>query len=367
MNWRRSLLKATDHLTGGVAVAVLARFLGPGLRRDPLHPSRFLVVRPGGIGDAILLIPALRGLKSRYPSAAVHVLAERRNADVFRWIPNIVSAVYCYDRPSEMIRVLRTVYDAAVDTEQWYRLSAVVTRLIRAGVRVGFSTNSRARLFHLPVAYDPGRYEIENFLALLSALSGDLQPFEPEMPFLEFPGTPVRSTSTMVMAPGASYPEKQWGAEKFRGVVQGVLRRGRKVILVGGPGDTAQAAEIACGLSVDNRTGRTTIRGMAEIIAGAGILVSGDSVALQMAAALGTPSIGIFGPTPPVQWAPRGIPHRTLYHPPPCSPCSRFGHIPPCPYHVECLANVTAEEVLGQIDDILADRSTGGTNALEKG
>jgi ADP-heptose:LPS heptosyltransferase len=309
------------------------------------------------MGDAVLLIPMLRALKARFPSATIHVLAERRNAEIFGWVPDLVSTIFCYDRGRGLLRVSGQRYDIVIDTEQWYRLSAVIARLIRAERRAGFSTNERGNLFNISVPYDQNRYEAENFLAIVEALTGKPVAFDPDKPFLTIPAGNSDASGIILIAPGASYREKQWGLEKFRQLAKGLADRGHAVGLIGGPTDVGQAASIAEALPLQNFVGRTTLRETAGLIASAGLVIGGDSVALHLAAALGTPSIALFGPTPPKQWAPRGKLHRTLYHPPACSPCSRFGHIPPCPYNVECLKRITVEEVQGAVQEIMTSDS----------
>ncbi|HTN44252.1 MAG TPA: glycosyltransferase family 9 protein [Nitrospiria bacterium] len=350
---QREILLPLDRLFGRALVRLL------GLRPRPSPPSpvpelrRFLILRPGGMGDAILLIPLLRALKERFPAATIEILAERRNAEIFGLVEDLVSVVFRYDRLGEFLRVLARRYDAVIDTEQWYRLSAVAARLIRAPIRCGFATNERSRLFDIPVGYDPGRYEAENFLAGLAALTGEPVHFDPTRPFLTN-STPVSDASGFVLiSPGASYPEKQWGLGKFRELTEGLAADGRPVGLIGGTADIPLAGDIVRGLPIRNFVGRTSLQETARLIAAAELVIGGDSVALHLAAAFGTPSIALFGPTAPSQWAPRGKGHRTLHHPPPCSPCSRFGYIPPCPYEVDCLKRISVEEVLATAREIL--------------
>jgi ADP-heptose:LPS heptosyltransferase len=359
---QREILKTIDRFLGSAMVGL---FRPP--KTIPAYESlsmvrTILVIRPGGMGDAVLLFPLLQAIRRRFPSATIEVLAERRNAEIFNLIPDLVSEVFCYDRIGDFLCILGRRYDAVIDTEQWYRLSAVAARLIRSERRIGFATNERRRLFNVPVAYDQQRYEAENFLALLAGLTGELVSLDPNRPFLTatsaFPGHPLgepreRAPVTVLIAPGAGYPEKQWGPEKFRQLSEWLVENGYSAGLIGGPADIPLASDIINGLAVQNFAGRTPLRETARLIATAALVIGGDSVALHLAAAFGTPSIALFGPTPPPQWAPRGKGHRTLYHPPPCSPCSRFGHIPPCPYNVECLKRITVEEVFAAIREIL--------------
>lgn len=359
---QREVLKTIDRFLGGALVWL---FRPPKSISDQESLSMIrtiLVIRPGGMGDALLLIPLLQAIHRRFPSATIEVLAERRNTEIFGLTPNLVSKVLCYDRIGDFLRVLGRRYDVVIDTEQWYRLSAVAARLIRAERRIGFATNERRRLFNIPVAYDQGRYEAENFLALLGGLTGELFSLDPDRPFLTVRtvprGNPLseqsgRAPITVLIAPGAGYPEKQWGPEKFRQLAEWLVENGYSAGLIGGPADIHLAGDITKGLPVQNFAGRTPLRETARLIATAALVIGGDSVALHLAAAFGTPSIALFGPTPPSQWAPPGKGHRTLYHPPPCSPCSRFGHIPPCPYDVDCLKRVTVEEVFAAVREIL--------------
>jgi ADP-heptose:LPS heptosyltransferase len=350
---QRKLLIALDYLFGRALVRLL------GLRPRPSPPDplteirKILILRPGGMGDAILLIPLLRAIKERFPAATIEILAERRNAEIFGLVTDLVSLVFRYDRIGEFLRVVGRRYDVVIDTEQWYRLSAVAARLIRAPIRCGFATNERARLFDIPMAYDSGRYEAENFLNGLAALTGEAVRFVPTKPFLTIATAISDGSGLLLISPGASYPEKQWGPGKFRELTERLVASGHSVGLIGGPADISLAGDIMKDLPVRNFVGRTSLQETARLIAAAALVICGDSVALHLAAAFGTPTIALFGPTSPSQWAPRNIGHRTLYHPPPCSPCSRYGHIPSCPYDVDCLKRVTVEEVCAAVREIL--------------
>lgn len=137
--------------------------------RNPKSYNNFLVIRPGGIGDATLLFPALKKLRKSFPLSQIHVLAEKRNAEILELCPS-VNKLCLYDRGLDIFRVLRNRYDAVIDTEQWHRLSAVAAYLTRAEVRVGFSTNERGRLFTHPVEYSHNDYEVYSFLRLFRIL-----------------------------------------------------------------------------------------------------------------------------------------------------------------------------------------------------
>lgn len=136
------LLKFADRTLG----TALAKCLSA---KVPCHdhiPGSFLIIRPGGIGDAVLLIPAIQALKQKYPDAVISVLAEKRNASTFRLCPHI-KEIFLYDKPKQLFKAIRGNFDVVVDTEQWHRLSAVVARLSGACVSIGYATNERKKLF----------------------------------------------------------------------------------------------------------------------------------------------------------------------------------------------------------------------------
>ncbi|MFO7982657.1 MAG: hypothetical protein R6V08_04310 [Desulfuromonadales bacterium] len=146
------LLKSLDSLLGGLLIRAIPSATPSAGKRSP---GSILLIWPGGIGDAILLLPAIRALKETFPGAAIDLLAEKRNGQGIAFSPH-VRKVYLYDRGVDLLKVLRRRYDAVIDTEQWHRLSAVVSRLIRSPLKIDFGTNERKRGFtHVWNKIDP--------------------------------------------------------------------------------------------------------------------------------------------------------------------------------------------------------------------
>jgi lipopolysaccharide heptosyltransferase II len=364
--WRIEALKALDQTFGRLAATVLAarrRAASGGAPVDPAGVRRLLVIRPGGLGDAVLLVPLLHALRSAFAGAAIDLLMERRNAGLVD--PALADRVLLYDRrpPRELWEAIRGRYDVVVDTEQWYHFSAVVAFLTRAPVRCGFATNRRARLFTHPVAYDERAHEPRVFLTLLEALIGRSVPFDEARPFLAVPPAaaawaaealaPLAGRALAVLAPAAPIAERQWAPERWVAVARGLVARGRGVVLVGAPDDRALCRAVAAGLDgcALDLSGRTTIAQTAAVIARAALYVASDGGLLHVAYGLGVPTVGLYGAAPAEKWAPRGARARTVHVPLPCSPCARWGHVPACPRDVECLRRISVEMVLGAVDE----------------
>ncbi|HYJ32357.1 MAG TPA: lipopolysaccharide heptosyltransferase II [Candidatus Binatia bacterium] len=160
----------------------------------------------------------------------------------------------------------------------------------------------------------------------------------------------------LVLAPGAAYgPAKQWGPERFAAVGAHVARsRGAALAIVGAGGDAGPAGETArlaaaAGARVANLAGATSIPELVGILDAALAVVSNDSGVMHLAAALGRPTVGIFGSTSPV-WTASAAPWATsLYAEYPCSPCFRRT----CPIGYGCLRSIEAEQGTKAVERLL--------------
>ncbi|MGI9534809.1 MAG: glycosyltransferase family 9 protein, partial [Thermodesulfobacteriota bacterium] len=178
------LIKFLDYCIGRPLCYFLTLFKTKNDGHNKLQ--KILIIRPGGIGDAVVLYPSLKILSNTFKNIQIDILAEKRNAGIFtksKYINNL----YLYDDFNNLglLSVLKNNYDAVIDTEQWHRLSAVVCFLTRAKVRVGFATNERELLFTNPVDYNQDDYEAVSFLNLVSELTEKKHKFNKNEAFLD--------------------------------------------------------------------------------------------------------------------------------------------------------------------------------------
>jgi heptosyltransferase II len=335
-------------------------------RQVSVDPGRFLVIRPGGIGDAVLLIPALLALKDYYPEAEITVLAERRNCAAFALCP-VVDGMLRYDVPSELLKAMRGGFDVVIDTEQWHRLSAVVARLTGAPVSIGFATNDRQRLFTHRVDYSHEQYEAYSFIDLLAPL-GITPPKTLRVPFLAIP-KPAAGQAVELLAPlagkkfvaifaGASIAERRWGGERFASVARALAAYGVSVVVVGGSDDAAEGDLIVAMGGGLNLAGKTSLAETAAVIARAALLLSGDSGVLHLAVGLGIPTVSLFGPGIEDKWGPKGEGDRIINRHFPCSPCTLFGTTPACHFRGHCLSEITPQAVTDAVKSQLVSPPT---------
>ena len=353
-------LKTIDRLSGILAVNLLRP---PSVNSIDVNvdPS-FLLIRPGGIGDAAHLIPTIQTIRGHYPDADIDILAEKRNYAVFSLCPDVHN-LYCYDSPRELLAAIRGGYDVVIDTEQWHRLSAVVARLTRAPLLIGFGTNERRRLFTHSIPYSHDEYEVDSFFRLLAPL-GIEPPSELTTPWLTIPQDAMRRAETLlgelqgerfaVIFPGASIPERRWGAERFSAVAVDLFRSGTPVVVVGGKEDAKAGETIVKGVKGLNLAGRTSLVETAAVISRSTLLISGDSGILHIGVGLGISTVSLFGPGIAAKWSPHGDVHKVLNRHLPCSPCTKFGYTPRCPYNVRCMEEISVDDVVSAVTSLLS-------------
>jgi heptosyltransferase-2 len=148
----------------------------------------------------------------------------------------------------------------------------------------------------------------------------------------------------VALAPGAVGPSKRWPSAAYAALARSLIADGLAVWVLGGPDEKPLATEIVGATEARDLTGND-LRDAILALAGASAAVSNDSGLLHVAAALGTPSIGIFGPTSPWHWAPLNplagvIEIKTELA---CRPC----HKPVCRLnHHRCMRDIAPEQVL---------------------
>ncbi|MCK4787140.1 MAG: glycosyltransferase family 9 protein [Desulfobacteraceae bacterium] len=150
----------------------------------------------------------------------------------------------------------------------------------------------------------------------------------------------------IALQPFSLWQRKEWGIKKYSQLINWISSEYRfPVIITGSAEERGRAAEITkmCGDNVFNLAGKTSLGILGAVIKLCGLLIGIDSAGIHIAAAVGTPTVSIFGPTLFTSWAPRGEQHRIVHKNFPCVPCDKKG----C-YDSEfsrCLEELTVEEV----------------------
>lgn len=277
---------------------------GPGPR------PRLLVVRLSALGDVIHTLPAVALLRRHFDidwvvESAYRELVERVGqvraipVSLKRWSLSRIRAAWSETRG----------HGTAVDFQGLIK-SALVVRFSGARVRYGFTSElvrekPAAWLTNRHVAIDPRQHVVHWNLALARAAvpadrgdrATERDPFA-SLAFSPFLDLRVAEPGAVVLLPGAGRPEKLWPVERFRAVAADA---GKRALAVWGPGEEERARAIGCRVAPP-----TTLRELAGVLSRAALVIGGDTGPLHLAAAIGTPVIGLYAPTDPRRNGPYG-------------------------------------------------------------
>jgi lipopolysaccharide heptosyltransferase I len=330
---------------------------------------KILIVRLGSLGDIIHAIPAAAAIRRVYPQATIDWLVDARHEDLLELVPSIDGRVAVTTSGARSIleavrRLRQRNYDIAIDLQGLLK-SAVLARLSGAARVVGFPTpllrEKTAALFYTQAEGDlASRHVIDKNLSLLKALAIRL-------PDVEFPlvdrkpeiVTAARARLGIgpadrfaIINPSAAWPNKRWPPVYFAEVVRGLANRHNlRSLVLWGPGEEGIAQTvIAASDSTAAVSPSTTIAELVSLTKAAALMISGDTGPLHVAGAVGTPLIGIFGPTDPKRNGPWAEDDLTI---------SRYDT---CVCHYQrrcriagwCLVDISPREVMKLVDRRLA-------------
>ena len=299
--------------------------------------NRILIVRLSALGDIIHALPVLFALKRALPATAVDWLVEESYASILALVPELDRRIIVrarahgasepavsfggglgYLRAMSYLRAQR--YDAALDLQGLIK-SAVWARMSGAQRVIGFDRNHlrepQAASFYSETVVPPSAgHVIDKNLAVLSALN---VPATPIMPRLQPAGSSDVVAAIVaaggprkfiVLNPGAAWSNKRWPADRFGAVAAGLFRRTRlRSMITWGPSERALAESVvAASGGAASLAPATSVADLAVLMRDAAVVVSGDTGPLHIAAAMGTPLVGLYGPTWPERngpWDPK--------------------------------------------------------------
>src|SRR6202171_4361753 len=329
-----------------------------------------LIVPYVWIGDFVRGHTVVRVLKQRWPNRPIDLLATSLCAPLVDYMPGVRTGIVS-DLPRSRLAVasqwglaaqLRAGnYGTAIVLPRTWK-SAIAPALAGIPERVGFVGEAR---FGLINRWRWGERALPRFIDKNAALAlPDGAPLPPQWPVPQL-NVPAEEAGrwrqanrlgtgpAVALAPGSVGASKRW--TYYPEAARLLAQRGLDVWVVGGPGEKALAAEIvaAGGPRVRDLTG-TDLRNGILAMAAANVAISNDSGLMHIAAAIGTPPMGIFGPTSPYHWAPLNglaatVQTKTIV---PCQPC----HRPVCTMNDHrCMRDIAAAEVVAITERVLAE------------
>jgi len=302
-------------------------------------PRRVLVTRLRRIGDAILSLPVLDALRESFPECSIDFLAEEGPAQAALGHPAVDQVLVLrptlrslLPAPPGMLWKLRgRGYDWAIDLYGNPR-SALLAAWTGASVRVGPARRGRRHLYTHPV---PSSAEplsaVAHHLRSLEVLGLSPGRGAPRIALTDLERAEGRArldralpagTPRVGLHPGNRWPSKRWPEARFVALARAIPRLKARVVVLGGPGEEDLARRVASGAPV---LAGLPLRESWAVIAALDALVTVDGSPIHAGPAVGTPTVGILGPTEPEIWFPYGPDegHQLLSREIWCRPCHR--------------------------------------------
>ena len=326
-----------------------------------------LIVRLGAMGDIVHAVPVAAALRDRFPGARIDWVVDERHLALLELVPVIDRRIVLRSRSASLRRrvtelrrtLTRESYDIAIDVQGLLK-SAVVARLSGARRTLGFTAlhlrERAARVFYSET-HDPGTtaHVIEKNLTLAAYLGADVSgvqvplrvPTSAALDAVRHRHAGAGDTPFVVLNPGAAWPNKRWPPDRFGAVAQWLRRaHGLRSVVTWGPGDETMAeAVVAASAGAAELAPPTSIADLVAIVREATLVVSGDTGPVHLAAAVGTPIVGIYGPTDAARNGPWSVDDVTV---------SRFAacgchHKRSCRLARWCLKGISVDDVVAAI------------------
>lgn len=331
----------------------------PGHARGSEATVGALLIRaPNWLGDTVMALPALHALRRTFAETRITVVGRWASmldgqgvADTLLHYPHEAGERRRLARalraaPSDLAILLPNSLESALAAWRW-----------RARRRLGFDSDGRRLLLTDPVPRsEPRRHQVDEYLTLAHAAGADgiegeprfVLPPGPERPaqvdrVLEAAGVTSARPLVGLHLGAAGGTAKLWPAERYAALGGALFQARLTPVLLGGPPDVERAALVvtAAHPRPASLVGMDRPALLPWLLARLDCLVSGDTGVAHLAAALGVPTVTLFGPTSPTLTAPRGRSARVLVGEAPCAPC----FLSSCPIEHVCLDAIAVDVV----------------------
>jgi heptosyltransferase-3 len=346
----------------------------------PPNP-RVLVVALRRLGDVLLTTPLIRSVKRAFPGASIEALVFAGTEGILAGNPDLAGVTAAPERPGlgtslALLQRLARRYDLALSTQTGDRPTALAWFAGRqsAGPLEGDRFSAAIKRFALSRSYtaDRKQHRILDLLRLAEVLG------IPTRAEVVCPQGPVRADlapahpyAVVHAAPMFTY--KRWTMDGWRSLAAALRARGMPIIVIGGKADRAYLDEVWHERDVARLDGVLTWPELSATIGAARIYVGPDTAVTHLAAATGTPTVALYGPTDPRIWGPwpvgglarpwaaaGTIQNRgnvwLVQNPLPCLPCQEEGCERRLDSHSQCLDELSAAQVVAAVDQALAFR-----------
>jgi len=324
-------------------------------------------------------VAALRELRRLFRNSRITVVSKPGSADVFAGA-EFIDDILIYERSGvksffhQVNEWKQREFDLAVLFQNAFE-AAAISFMARVPRRVGYATERRAFLLTDAVAvpeWKNERHEIFYYLNLVAELEKILTGTSPESSVPDFAisvnDNQKREAQRLLIERQADHRKplvllcpgsvnsraKRWPAERFAALADQFADTGATVALIGAAGELDVSKTVA---AMTQRpplvlTGQTSVSEVMALISIADVLITNDTGPAHIGAAVGTPTLVIFGPTNPLTTHPFGPAGQIIRQPPDCAPCM----LRDCPIDHRCMTAIGPREVFDRAQSVMRQR-----------
>lgn len=342
-------------------------------------PPRIAVFRALQLGDMLCAVPALRALRAAAPRSRITLIG-------MPWASSFVERFHLYiddllvfpgfpgfpEQPADIAALPRFLqeaqgrqFDLAIQLHGSGNLSNPITELLGARHVAGYyQTGQRCPDPARFLPWDEREHEVLRFIQLMNFLGIRSQGADLEFPLYDADHESLRTShddvpepgSYVCVHPGARLPSRRWLPQRFAEVADRLAASGLRVVLTGSNDEKEVVQAVANEMHAPaiNLCGKTSLGGLAALIAQARMVVCNDTGISHIAAAVATPSVIVCCGSDPVRWAPLDAQrHRVIGAAVACRPCM---HVV-CPIGHDCAVGVSVDAVTEVAAKVLATQS----------
>lgn len=309
--------------------------------------KRILIVGLNWIGDAIMSMPAIQACRAENPSASITMLCKPYLKPLWEMHADIDQILTLGGVGETVAKIKGGTFDEALILPNSFR-SAFLPTMAGIPQRIGLRGEWRALMLTqlIPLA---GGHQSNEYFPILAPQGADLVR---EFPHLNVPDASFPElASYVVLMPGAARgASKMWPLDHFEELALRILNAtDYQVVFSGGPSDAEACEALATKLGVVNLAGKTNLKEWAALLKGARVAVANDSGGMHLAAAVGTPVVGIYGITDPEKTGPLAQAYRVIQN----SDLKHRDISRNSEAAAQALASITPDQVLAAAQELL--------------
>jgi len=337
------------------------------MNSTPIY-TNILIRVPNWLGDSMMATPVVSAVRKAFPQSSITILSKPNMAPCWRGFSELREVLVIEKGLGGTIRTIREIKKRKFDVALTLPTSFSSAFLLFAAdipVRVGWGGEGRELFLSnvIPAPVPRQKHLVWEYLELVRQGLG--RPLIQKTVKLAFP---IDSKSKkeaqkllkslkvnpqwglVALGPGATYgPAKRWPLGYWKKLIAQMLATRKETLLVlGGPEEKEYLEELWKELlgkqapRLVSLVGKTSPQTLAAVLDQCKLLITNDTGPMHVAAAVGIPTVAIFGSTSPAWTRPFGLGHEVIYKAVECSPCYQKT----CPIGYICLNRITVDEVL---------------------